>query len=1300
MSAEERIIQINIEEEMKTAYIDYSMSVIVSRALPDVRDGLKPVQRRVIYAMQELGLHYNKSHKKSARIVGECLGKYHPHGDTSVYEAMVRMAQPWSLRYPLVDGQGNFGSVDGDSPAAMRYCVVGSTRIKTENGLVPIEKLVRDSELNSDTDLQGQVLSVHRNKNTFSKFFNSGYHPVYQLETKEGFSVKGTANHPILVLTKDEDEQPIYAWKLLADITTGDRVVIDRSQISLHNKENREPTEQEKNLAIILGCLISEGSISQERITFNNTDKLYYDNYIQAYENEVGNNFYSYNRPLKSGKTIWEFDVQNTTQFKKSSIDKGIIGHKSHAKQVPEYIFQSPKSVQKIFLQYLFEGDGSISLLPKNTINLQYSSKSEQLVKDIQLLLLEFGVIGKISKNKRNEYKVCVGGFHNILAFYKNINFATVKAAKLAEIIDNELDRRESQEVKYSLSSDYIPFVANYVRKNTKSKFLEKRNIDRYERIDSYYDTILENIKSDDCQLVYENLVEDRYYFATVKSCDKQAKEEIVYSIKVDSECHSFVANGFINHNTEARLKKVSEEITNDIHKDTVNYQLNFDDSLKEPTVLPSQIPNLLINGASGIAVGMATNMLPHNLTEVIAGTIAYIENPEITIQDLWQHITAPDFPTGGIIYGYEGVRRAFLTGRGRVVVRGLAEIETYGNNRERIIVTEIPYQVNKATLIEKTARLIGEKRIVGISDIRDESDRDGMRIVYELKRDANAQVVLNQLFNYTYLQTSFGVNNVCLVNGRPRLLNLKELIVEFVKFRHEVVTRRTEFELRKANEKAHILEGLLIAQDNLDAIIKLIRASKNTEEAKQGLIATFELSEIQAKAILDMKLQRLTALERDKLQKDYDELMKKIDGLKAILASRELRMSIIKDELIAVGEKYGDERKTDIVAAEGEISIEDIIDNQRVAVTISHLGYIKKTSLDEYREQNRGGKGSKGGKTRDEDFIEHLFVGSTHDYLLVFTEKGKCHWLRVYEIPTGSKTSKGRAIQNIIELPNDDAVKAYVTVKNLSDDEFLDNHYVVFATKKGLVKKTSLRSYSKVRKGGIIALSINEGDSLLEVKLTNGDCDIILGTRSGRAIRFNETDVRSVGRTALGVRGITLANTADEVVGMVCIDHQKMQDEQVDVALLVVSEKGYGKRTLIEEYREQNRGGKGVKTINRTDKTGYLIALKEVVDGNGLMIINKSGIAIRLSVEDISTQGRSTQGVKLIRLNKNDEIASIAKIPVEEEEEEEETTTATEGEDTATTSTEEGVETPVVEHEEVSESGEANEEVNTEEEE
>lgn len=817
MAQGEKIIPINIEEQMKSSYIDYSMSVIVSRALPDVRDGLKPVHRRVLYGMHDMGVTSTKAYKKSARVVGDVLGKYHPHGDSSVYDTMVRMAQDWSLRYMLVDGQGNFGSVDGDSPAAMRY--------------------------------------------------------------------------------------------------------------------------------------------------------------------------------------------------------------------------------------------------------------------------------------------------------------------------------------------------------------------------------------------------------------------------------------------TEVRMRKIAEDMLSDIDKDTVDWQLNFDDSLKEPTVLPTRIPGLLVNGASGIAVGMATNMPPHNLTESINAINSYIDDNEIEVDGLMQHISAPDFPTGGTIYGYEGVRDAFHTGRGRIVLRGKAVIEEV-KGRECIIVTEIPYLVNKADMIKKTAELVNDKKLEGISDIRDESDRKGMRIVYVLKRDAVPNVVLNKLYKYTQLQSSFSVNNIALVNGRPELLNLKDMIRHFVDHRHEVVVRRTEYELKQAEKRAHVLEGLLIAIDNLDAAIKLIRASSTPEDAKTGLMAEFKLSEIQAKAILDMRLQKLTGLERDKIKAEYEELMKTIEYLKSILNDKALRMSIIKEELEEVKDKFGDDRKTDIEYSGGDVSIEDMIPDTEVVITISHAGYVKRTPLTEYKKQNRGGVGAKAASTRDQDFIEHVFVATNHQYMLFFTEQGRCFWMRVFEIPEGTRQSKGRAIQNLINLPQDDKVLAFINVLNLKDEEYINNHYIVMCTKQGIIKKTSLEAYSRPRVNGINAITVREGDTLLEAKLTNGEQDIMLAVKSGKAIRFPEIKVRSMGRNASGVRAITVNGENDEVVGMIVVE----EGDGFDV--MVVSEQGYGKRSALEDYRITNRGGKGVKTITVTDKTGELVSLKAVTDEDDLMIITKKGTMIRMGVDTLRVMGRATQGVRLITLRKGDEIASIAKVPASDEEE------------------------------------------------
>jgi DNA gyrase subunit A len=696
---------------------------------------------------------------------------------------------------------------------------------------------------------------------------------------------------------------------------------------------------------------------------------------------------------------------------------------------------------------------------------------------------------------------------------------------------------------------------------------------------------------------------------------------------------------------TEARLKKIAEEMLLDIDKNTVDFRLNFDDSLEEPTVLPANLPNLLINGTSGIAVGMATNMPPHNLSEVVDGIVAYIDNRNIEVDELMKYIKAPDFPTGGYIYGYEGVREAYRTGRGRVVMRARSTVEEIGGGREAIVVTEIPYQINKAELIKRIAELVEEKKIEGISDIRDESDRDGMRIVFELKRDAITNVVLNNLYKHSALQTSFGVNNIALVNGRPMTLNLKDLIHHYVEHRHEVVVRRTKFELEQAEKRAHILEGLLIALDHLDAVIALIRNSNTPEEAKNGLMANFGLSEIQAKAILDLRLQKLTGLEREGIKQEHAELMKQIEYLRSILADEALRMNIIKGELLELKEKYGDERRSEIVYSADDLKIEDMIADETVVITISHMGYIKRTSLDEYKVQSRGGRGSRGSATRDEDFLEHIFVATAHNYMLFFTEQGKCYWLRVFEIPEGNKTSKGRPIQNLINIAQDDKIKAYINVKDLNDEAYVNNNYIIMCTQKGTIKKTTLEAYSRPRQNGINAINVREGDMLLEVKLTSGKDEVMLASKSGKLVRFNESNVRPMGRTATGVRGINLSSDNDEVIGMVTVNDPSQ-------TILVVSENGYGKRSEVEEYRVTNRGAKGVKTINITEKTGQLIAIKNVTDEDDLMIINKSGIVLRMAIKDIRVMGRNTQGVRLINLKDNDSIAAVTVVPKDEEEE------------------------------------------------
>lgn len=1280
---EDRIIQINIEEEMKTAYIDYSMSVIVSRALPDVRDGLKPVQRRVMFSMSDLGLGAGKPYKKSARIVGECF--------------------------------------------------VAGTLVSTPQGLRPIEDLA----INDEVFTQNGVQKV-------SQLYVMPEQPLLDVQTANGASNICTKGQLFKVLTPDlkmvwraaaELQKGDYLVNRSVNQSSTDYIVMDDLKID-------EDLGYFLGFFLADGWVDRDKKRGYHRISFA-CESLPIIEKIQSVILEK----FDVHANISEKGNVFQLRINDSQLNKQLIHLFDILDKYASNITVPTFILESPNTVQEAFVSGFIDGDGSVHKTRNTINIFSISERFiKQLQAIFQTWGIYSSIYESEPREDIWKGKLIKGNHTGFALEITSKSFKKL-ASLLTLVHPKKRERLHKDDGRYLVEQyDKIPYAGKVIFQEFKDKhlgggwYLSKTNKKvragikypdgtkiRYaknlvDNIEVYFST-LEKLgilkKLDLIDSPYFSIIEDwinkGISFTQVKSVTP-TYADITYDIQVEND-HEFIANGMLVHNclgkyhphgdssvyeamvrmaqtwslryplvdgqgnfgsmdgdspaamryTEARLQRMAEDILRDIEKETVDFKLNFDDSLKEPTVLPSRVPNLLINGASGIAVGMATNMLPHNLSEVINGTIAYIDNNDITIDELCQHITAPDFPTGGTIYGYDGVKQGFETGRGRVVVRAKTEIETHGRDRERIIVHELPYQVNKAVLIEKTWALVGEKRIEGISEIRDESDRKGMRIVYELKRDANPQVVLNQLYQFTQLQSSYGVNNVCLVKGRPRLLNIKEIIHYFVEFRHEVVIRRTQYDLKKAEARAHILEGLLIALDNLDAVIKLIRSSSNAEAARIGLMENFELTEIQARAILDMRLHRLTALENDKIKAEYDGIMERIAYFNEVLSNEGLRMSIIKDELIEIKEKYGDDRRTNIVLAEGDISIEDIIDNEQVAVTISHLGYIKRTNVEEFREQNRGGKGSKGGSTRNEDFIEHLFIGSTHDYLLVFTELGKCYWLRVYKIPEGSKTSKGRAIQNLFNLPKEDNVKAYLTIPDLTDREFLENHFVIFCTKKGIVKKTALEAFSRPRQNGIIAISIKEGDTLLEVKLTNGESDILLGARSGRAIRFAENKVREMGRTAAGVRGIKLAGDHDEVIGMACIFAEDLEDK----VILSVSEKGYGKRSLVSEYRETNRGGKGIKTLSVTSKTGQLISIKAVREDDGLMIINKSGIVIRMSVDSISLQGRATQGVKLINLNEGDEIASVAKIEDREEDEDENAVDAENTEAVDTTETE-----------------------------
>ncbi len=1232
----EKLTQNIIEDEMKSFYLDYSMSVIVGRALPDVKDGLKPVHRRILYAMYKMGMFHNKPFKKSARIVGEVLGKYHPHGDMAVYDAMVRMAQEWSLRYTLVRGQGNFGSIDGDSPAAMRYCVTGDTLILTDKGILPIKNISDKKE----SRINMKVLSYDGKKNSTSKFFNSGKHEIVSLNTKLGYNVRGSYNHPLMCWTL-KDKVPQIEWKLIENIKKGDIVLINRKH-ELFSKKNLKlkkffpklnkrfkdiqlPIAMNEGLAFLLGALVAEGSFHQNKIIFNNSDREFYNKVKETiYDQFKGATLYE--RKISRDCLELELYNQKAVKFLKNI---GLAEAKSDGKEIPFSVLQSSKGVLVEFLKGLFEGDGSVRYKVDKrhngkSIDLTYNSKSLNLINQLKTVLLNFGIVTtKPYKDKRNGcYKLIISGYSSINRFKEEIGFYSNRKNDILKNVDSMNNSRMSK-------TDFIPHLNSYLRKKYDNHIIKKYNFDRYNNLEKNYDKLLKIVDRTDKKII-DVLLKNKYLFDNVDNVKKSKKQETVYSVKVNSRCHSFIANGFVNHNTEAKLNKLSEEMLEDIEKKTVEWKDNFDGSLKEPVFLPSKAPNLLLNGSAGIAVGMATNIPPHNMSELCDGIIKTIDNPEAGTDEIMNSIRGPDFPTGGIIYGNRGIKDAFSTGRGKVIVRAKTEVEE-GKKSDNIIITEIPYMVNKSMLIEEIANLVKNEKINGIKDIRDESDRKGMRVVIFLKKEVNPEIILNQLFKHTRMQTTFGINTLALVDNEPKVLNLKELIFYYLQHRKKMVRKRTEFDLAKAEKRAHILEGLLIALKDIDKTVELIRESKAVGEAKQALTSNFKLTEMQAEAILDMKLQRLTGLEQDNIKSEHATLLETIERLKEILGDEKNILEIIKKELLELKEKYGDERKTEIIEEEIEkFEAEELIEEENVVVTFSRKGYIKRLPVDTYKQQKRGGKGVKAASTKDEDFIEHLFVASTHSYILFFTDKGTVRWLKVHEIPPASRTARGTAIVNLLKLNEDERVTTYVPVKDLEEG------YLVMATRKGIVKKTPLKAFSRPRKGGIKAINLDEDDRLVNVLWTDGERNLIIATKKGIAVKFDEKDIRSMGRTARGVKGINLGNE-DKVIWMVIA-----YDEQT---LLTLTENGYGKRTSISEYRLISRGGKGVKNINVNKRNGDVVSVMCVVDTDQLMLISRKGIGIRVSAKDISVMSRATQGVRIMRLSEGDRVAGLAKI-------------------------------------------------------
>jgi DNA gyrase subunit A len=1148
------------------------------------------------------------------------MGNYHPHGDTAIYDTLVRLAQPFSLRYPLVDGQGNFGNVDGYPPAAMRYCTTGDTRVSTPHGTVRIDELAGRIDPNSEREAAFEVLDRRGRPVRVSKVFHSGDHPTLRLRTREGFELTGTHNHPVLCLV-DMVGVPLLFWKLLEEIEPGDRVLLARMPRGLEESL----TKAEQQTALLLGAFISEGWASHRRAGFNNVDKEYFDAVLSAYDAIVGGTRYVYERAIASGSALWELDIQNLSALKETPLAP-LIGARARDKRVPELVWKRGASFRCEFLRALFTGDGSSSLLPRKTIQISYSTYSEQLAKDVQLLLLEFGVIGRICRYAKGEFKVVITNRRDARIFARNVGFLGAKQAKL------ERDLAQIPTTSRALSRDHVPFVADYIRSESPTDWLRKHNIDRVERWERGGAAILERIESEEVKRVVEPLVSGDYYYAEVASV-VDAGVQPVYSLRVDTDDHSFLTNGFVSHNTECRLSRIAMEMLRDIDADTVDFVPNYDETKRQPDVLPSRCPSLLVNGSSGIAVGMATNIPPHNLSEVVDALVAMIDEPTIDVDRLTRHVKGPDFPTGAIILGREGIREAYRSGRGRVVMRARTHIEELRGGRTAIIVSELPYGVKKGGddgVIKKIADLVNDKVIPEIHDVKDLSDRSGMRIQIELKREAIPQVIQNKLFKHTALQQTFGYNAVALVDGIPRTLALRDLLQHYLDFQRQVVTRRLKFELRKAEARAHVLAGYLIALDNLDEIIVLIRGAADTDAARAGLIERFELTDIQAQAILDLRLRALTALERKRVEDEYKDLQERIGELRTILGDPGRIDGLIREELLEVKTVYAknDDRRTEIVAAEGELELEDLIAEEDMVIAITSSGYIKRLPVTTYREQRRGGIGVMGMDLKDEDYIEHLFVASTHDYILFFSTVGKVYRLKVHELPLGSRQSKGRAIVNLLPFRQGELVRAVIATR-----DFKEAKYLVFATKKGVVKKTAFEAYNTpLKSDGIIALGMRDDDELIGVRLSNGEDDILMVSRMGQAVRFKEKDVRAMGRPASGVAGMRLRK-GDEVI-------------EVDIAaddadLLVVTENGWGKRTRVSDYPRKGRGTMGVKTAQLVEQRGRLVGARIVREGYQVMLMSSGGTMIKMPVEGIKRSGRATQGVIVMRLRGDDEKVS-----------------------------------------------------------
>ncbi len=1225
--AGDRIEPVDIQQEMQRSYIDYAMSVIVGRALPEVRDGLKPVHRRVLYAMYDSGFRPDRSHAKSARSVAETMGNYHPHGDASIYDTLVRMAQPWSLRYPLVDGQGNFGSPGNDPPAAMRYCLTGDALVRLPSGRsVRIADIVPGAQPNSDNAVDLKVLDRHGDPVVADRLFHSGEHQTYKVRTAEGYEVTGTSNHPLLCLV-DLGGVPTLLWKLIEEIRPDDCVVLQRTPSAESGPADRHDVME----ALLLGAFLSEGDVSETRAGFANLDRDYFAIVAGAYDAVVGGERSICRKTNVSGSQILVLQVNDVKTLKDSRL-WDMVGQRSGHK-VPEWIWHAPTAVKRVFLQALFEGDGSCSALPRNTIQISYSTRSERLAVDVQQMLLEFGVVSKCYRQAVGEHKVVITNRAQAELFATQIGFGGAKQTKLTGILG-------SMPSCAGRDDDYVPGLATFIRKHAGGSradrdWLNRNNVDRIQRWRTRGDEILAHIADPDVRAIATDLTDGRLYYAKVASVN-EAGVQPVYSLRVDTDDHAFLSNGFVSHNTEARLTPLAMEMLREIDEETVDFIPNYDGRVQEPTVLPSRFPNLLANGSGGIAVGMATNIPPHNLRELADAVFWCLENheadEEATLAAVCERVKGPDFPTAGLIVGSQGIADAYKTGRGSIRMRGVVEVEET-RGRTSLVITELPYQVNHDNFITSIAEQVRDGKLGGIANVEDQgSDRVGVRIVVELKRDAVAKVVLNNLYKHTQLQTSFGANMLSIVDGVPRTLRLDQMIRHYVAHQLDVIVRRTTYRLRKANERAHILRGLVKALDALDEVIALIRASETVDIARAGLIELLDIDEIQAQAILDMQLRRLAALERQRIIDDLAKIEAEIADLEDILAKPERQRGIVRDELGEIVEKHGDDRRTRIIAADGDVSDEDLIAREDVVVTITETGYAKRTKTDLYRSQKRGGKGVQGAGLKQDDIVAHFFVCSTHDWILFFTTQGRVYRAKAYELPEASRTARGQHVANLLAFQPEERIAQVIQIRGYEDAP-----YLVLATRNGLVKKTKLTDFDSNRSGGIVAINLRDSDELVGAVLCSSEDDLLLVSANGQSIRFSATDeaLRPMGRATSGVQGMRF-NADDYLLSLNVV--------REGTYLLVATSGGYAKRTGIDEYPVQGRGGKGVLTVMYDRRRGRLVGALIVDDDSELYAITSGGGVIRTAARQVRKAGRQTKGVRLMNLGEGDTLLAIAR--------------------------------------------------------